>query len=163
MQQSAQKQTWRIAQWGTWGWAETIVKLVALVLGFIAFANTSSVSTLTIGGSPRLAAMILLGLLTLLYLALIGMRIQQREIVSVGFAIVNFLGHAGLLVALLRVPTQTSWALAFAIIYAIGQLIKIQFLRSTGYTESGATTGAMVNLNFVLTAVYGLFVVFLIL
>ncbi len=145
---------WHTAQWGTWGWAETILKLVALAAGILAFFQASG--DLIIGNHPRLAAVILLALLTLGSLFQLYIRFTQRETISMGFAVLNLLGHVGLLIALLRAPDLREYALVFGVFYTLGQLVKIQFLRVTGYTEGGATTRAMLMVTAVMTVLYAL-------
>src|SRR5689334_15662531 len=106
MAQQTQAQGWHVAKWGLWGWIETGLKAVGIVAGIIAFFSSSSVSTLTIGGHPHLAAVILLALLTLLTIGVVFIRFTQREVISLIYSVFNFLGHAGLLIALLHVPPQ---------------------------------------------------------
>lgn len=154
MQWTTQTQGWHVAQWGTWGWAETILKLVSIAVGILAFLGTSG--DLMIANHPHLAAVILLVLLALGSIFQLYVRFTQRETISMIFAVLNLLGHLGLLVALLRAPTLTGWALAFGVFYALGQVVKIQFLRVTGYTEGGATTSAMLRIAVVMAVLYAL-------
>lgn len=158
-----QQNVWHTAKWGTWGWAETIVKLIALGAGLVAFASALSADGFRLGDNPRLAAVILLVLLTLAAIAQLAIRAQQRETISVIFAVLNLLGHLGLLFALLRVPDQTALPLIFGILYLFGQLIKLQFLRVTGYTEGGANTSGMLRVTGAVAAAYALFVILLLL
>lgn len=162
-QQAQTTQGWHVEKWGLWGWIETGLKLVGIVAGIVAFFTSSSVSTLTIGGHPHLAAVILLAVLTLLTVGVIFLRIRQREVISVVYSVLNFLGHAALLIAFLRVPDQRAYALIYAIFFALGELAKQRFLAVSGYTENGATTGSMVNFSRGLTAIYIVFIVLLLL
>jgi hypothetical protein len=163
MTQQAQTQGWHVAQWGLWGWIETGLKLVGIVAGIVAFFISSSVSTLTIGGHPHLAAVILLALLTVLTLGVIFIRIRQREVISIVYSVLNFLGHAGLLIAFLRIPDQRAYVLIYAIFFALGELAKQRFLAVSGYTENDATTGSMVNFSRGLTAIYIVLIVLVLL
>jgi len=160
MQQAAQTQGWHIATWGFWGWLETGFKLVGVVFSLIALAGVLSAGTFTLGGNPRLAAIIVLGLLTFASLGVTFIRFQQREVVSMAFAVLNALGHLGALIALLRLTDQPIWVILFGVFYVIGNLVKLRFLMVTGFTESGQTTQSMLRFNGVITAVYTLFVVF---
>jgi hypothetical protein len=159
MQTTAQ-QGWHTAQWGTWGWLETIVKSIALFIGFIAFFSTP-MTGITLSGNPHLAALIVLALLTLGTVGQLVIRWQQREIISFIFAIFHFLGHAALLIALAQVPHDRLWPLLFGIFYTIGTLLKIQFLRITGYTESGATSSLMIGSTVGVLVLNVLFTVFM--
>src|SRR3954466_13909458 len=97
--QNVQAQGWHVAQWGTWGWAETIVKLIGIAAGIAAFFASAGAASFFISGNPHLAAVIWLALLTLIFLVTIGLRFQQRETISLIFAVLNFLGHLALLIA----------------------------------------------------------------
>ena len=68
--------------------------------------QTTSPASSSFGDNPHLAAVILLALLTLASLAQVGIRFTQRETISLIFAVLNLLGHLGLLIALLRVPDR---------------------------------------------------------
>lgn len=163
MHQETQPQGWHTSEWGAWGWLETILKLVALAAGVIAFFQSNAANPLVIGDNPHLAALILLGLETLGAVVQLGIRYVQREVVSFVFAILNLLGHLGLLVALLRVPTDLTLFIIFGVFYVLGQLVKIQFLRTSGYTEGGASSRGMIMVSLVMAASYAVFVVLMLL
>ena len=157
MQNSAQG--WHVAEWGLWGWVETILKVIGLIAGIAAFFGSNSANPLTIGGNPHLAAVILLALLMLLSLGALGLRVQQKEIISLIFGIVNFLGHLGLLIALLRLPDSMTLSLIFGVFYTAGQLTKLQFLNVSGYTESGQTKSGMIRFAVGMAVAYVLFTI----
>jgi len=153
-------QGWHTATWGTWGWLETIAKLIALVAGFIALF-TRLPGTVMLIGNPHLAALIVLALLTLASIAQVAIRFGQRETISMGFAVLNLLGHVALLIALAMVPHHRLWPVLFGVFYVVGQLVKVQFLRVTGYTEGGADSTAMLRTTGVIAVLYALFTVFM--
>jgi len=163
MQQETQAQGWHTSEWGAWGWLETILKLIALAAGVIAFFQSNAANPLVVSGNPHLAALILLGLESLGAVAQVGIRFVQREIISFVFAILNLLGHLGLFIALLRVPTDTTLFVIFGVFYALGQLVKVQFLRTSGYTEGGATSRGMVMVSLLMAAFYAVFVLLMLL
>ncbi len=160
MQTTTPNQGWHTAQWGTWGWLETIAKLVAIIAGFIAFLNRLP-GTFMIGGNPHLAAVILLALLSVASIAQVALRLGQREIVSMVFAVLNLLGHLALLLAIVQVPHHRLWPVLFGTFYTLGQLIKIQFLRISGYTEGNADSAGMIRVAGVMALLYALFAVFM--
>ncbi len=153
---------WHTAAWGTLGWLETIAKLIAVVIGFVALIGSSSALGFMFRSNPRLAAVIVFALLTIASVGVIAMRFQQKETISMVFAILSALGHIALLIALLRVPQLRRLPVAFAGFFILGQLIKLQYLRTSGYTEGGATTRGMLTVTGVLTAIYALFVIFMV-
>jgi hypothetical protein len=160
MQTTTPNQGWHTAQWGTWGWLETIAKLVAIIAGFIALLNRLP-GTSMLGGNPHLAAVIILGLLTAASVAQVVVRLGQREIISMVFAVLNLLGHLALLLSIVQVPHHRLWPVLFGTFYVVGQLIKIQFLRISGYTEGGADTPSMVRVVGVMALLYALFTAFM--
>ena len=155
MQQTA-SQGWHVDNWGTWGWIETGLKLVAIAAGFLAFFRSSpSENPLMVSGNPELGAVILVGLMTLLTIVVLGLRFRQQEVISMVYAILNFLGHVGLLIALLRPPLV--WSLPpimFAVLMALGELAKQRFLTISGYTESGQSASGMLNFSRGIMAIY---------
>ncbi len=161
MQKNAQVQGWHTVEWGTWGWAETILKLIAIVLGILAFFGSNAASDLVIGGNPHLAAVILFALLTLFSVGQVGIRYTQKETVSMIFAVLNFLGHAALLIALLRVPTDLTLPILFGVFYTLGGIVKVQFMRVTGYTEGGADSPTMIRVAAIMALPYLVFVILL--
>lgn len=161
MQKTRQAQGWHTAQWGTWGWAETILKLIAIIGGILAFFQDTIANEMMLGSNPHLAAVVLFALLTLFSVAQIGIRFTQKEIVSMIFAVLNFLGHLALLVALLRVPTDLTLAILFGVFYVLGGIVKVQFMRVTGYTEGGATSAMMIRVAAIMAVPYILFVILL--
>jgi hypothetical protein len=157
MQTTTTNQGWHTAQWGTWGWLETIAKCIALVAGFIALLNPVSGATFMLVGNHNLAALIVLALLTLAAIAQVVIRLGQRETISTAFAIFNLLGHLAVLIAVAQAPHHRLWPVLFGAFYVVGQLIKIQFLRVTGYTEGGADSANMVRTAGVMGGLYLLF------
>lgn len=156
--QTTTQQGWHTAEWGTWGWLETIAKSIALLAGFIAFFTTEQ-SGITLDGNPHLAALIVFAVLTMGAVVQLYLRFTQRETTSFIFAIFNLLGHIALLIALAQVSHDRLWPLLFGIFYSIGTLLKIQFLRITGYTEGGATSQLMIGVTAAVLIPYVLFTV----
>ncbi len=145
---------WHVANWGFWGWLETGLKLVGIVAGFIVFFSTSSANGLTIGGNPHLAAVILTALLALAMIGVVFVRISQKELVSIAYSIINAFGHLALLIALLRIPPQTTLPIIFAVMFILGELAKQRFLAISGYVEGGSNTATMVRFSRIIAVTY---------
>lgn len=148
---------WHVAQWGLWGWLETVAKLIAIAAGILAFFATPSTSAIGLADNPHLAALSLLALLLLASVFQLVIRMRQREVISLIFAILNLIGHACVLAAVLHIRTTRRWPVAFGGFYVLGQLIKLQFLRSSGYTEGGADSRQMLTVTGVIAALYAVF------
>lgn len=137
-------QGWHVANWGLWGWVETVLKLTGIAAAIIAFFNSPADADLITGGSPRLAALIILGLLAVGMTGAFIWRIIQQEIISVIFSVFNVTGHFAALTALLRDPSQTTLLVVFALFFVLGELAKQRFLMITQYTEGGQTPETVV-------------------
>ena len=161
MNADTQAQTWYLGSWGLWGWLETIVKLIASVIGYIAFAGAVGTGSITLGGHPHLAAVILLAIATLIAVGLIALRIKQHEIIGIVYSILNALGHIAILIALLMQPTATTYPILFGVIYALGEVVKIRFLQVSGFTERGQTSAQMVKFSGAIVAAYVIYVILL--
>jgi hypothetical protein len=154
MQANTNTQGWHTAQWGIWGWAETILKLVAIGAGLLAVFRVTG--EITLDNHPHILALILMVVLSLGAVFQVFIRWGQKESISFAFAVLNLLGHFGLLYALLHVPGPRTTPIIFGAFYALGQGVKIQFLRATGYTEGGANTRSMVTVAAVMAVLYAL-------
>jgi len=154
--------SWHTSKWGNLGWAETVAKLVAIVAGLFAFALSFPGGGIGFGLNVRLAAFLVFAFLSVGAFMQLTIRLKQREIVSLVFAVVNLLGHLGLLYALLHPSLPPTIPLVFAAFWVLGQLIKLQFLRTTGFTEQGSDSAGMLKFAAVQTSLYVLFAVLVI-
>jgi hypothetical protein len=123
---------WHVDSWPALAWLETAVKLVALGVGVDALLRAT-------GGSPdfgagRIAQIVILALLCLGLVAAIADRLANREIVAMIFVVLNNIGHLAMLAALI-VHTDTDGHLVlFASLMLAGDLIKLVFLATSGFT-----------------------------
>ena len=150
--QQTQAQGWHIGSWGLWGWLETIIKFVGMLAAYAAFFASSG--DLVIGGNPELGAIIIGALVGLAYSTALVVRFQQREIISMAFAVLNFLAHLAFVLALLRNPAQITLPLVFAIAYIIGEITKQVWLTRTGYSEMGRTSAGMIRFSRITMGIY---------
>lgn len=158
MTTEAPKQGWHVANWGTWGWAETIVKLIGAAIGVIAFFQASG-DDYSLGSGLDTIAIIDFGLILLSAFALPPIRILQREVISIIYAILNLIGHLALMGALLREPSMSLLPFLFGLAYVAGELVKQRFLVVSGYTEQGQTTAAMLKFSRVVMVIYLVFAI----
>lgn len=157
MQSEKQAVGWHVRNWGTWGWLETAVKSVGIAAGLAAFTVAASSEVGQLTGFTNIAAVGLLGLLTLFAAVALVLRVTQREIISLVYAIFNTLSHAGMLFYLVRGNESVTLPLIFSLAYVAGELVKQRFLVVTGYTENNLQTSQMLNFS------RGLMIAFLIL
>ena len=123
---------WRAANWGPLGWTETVLKLGGVAVGVAALLVTLGEAADGPSGA-RLAQVIILGLLSVGLVAAIADRIADREIVGVVFVLAMNLGHWCMTVALARDGDLGGYVVAFSALMLAGDLVKLVFLRSTGF------------------------------
>ena len=79
------------------------------------------------------------------------------------FAVANTVGRTGAADRTFVFARHTRLPILFGVFYVLGQLVKHQFLRVSGYTESGANPRAMQVTTGVLTLLYAAFTILLLL
>jgi len=159
MEKNVQTANWHTAKWGAWGWAETVAKLIGIAAGLAAFEISLSIGPISFGLNIRLAAFIVFVLASAGAIFQLVLRLKQRETISLIFAILNLLGHLGLLFALMHEAFPPALPVIFGGFFIAGQLIKLQFLRATGYTEEGSDSAGMLRFTAVQAGIYLVFAV----
>lgn len=157
---TSKPQGFYIEQWGVLGWAETGIKGIGIVAGVLAFLATSQSTSFRITDNPELGALILMALLTVMSLGILVVRLTQREIISILFAVASLIGHAALLIALLH-GVEPIYPVLFALAFIVGEYFKQRFIKATGYTEAGQSPEAIRRISLVIAFVYALVVVFI--
>jgi hypothetical protein len=138
---------WHIANWTGLGWLETGLKLVALAAGILALYRALTSGTFITPAGTRLIEVVLVALLALALTAGIVDRYIEREIIAMGFVLVNNLGHWGMVVALFTRPGPNKLLIIFALFMLLGDIVKIIFLLRTKFTVRGLPTALLVRLT----------------
>lgn len=125
----ASEKRWRVAQWPPLAWLETVIKLVAILIGILTLVDALSTGNLTFPDGLPLTQLVVLALLSLGLVAAIFDRLVEREIVAMVFVILNNLGHWGMVLGLLAPQHPGSRLLAFAALMLVGDLVKLFFLK----------------------------------
>jgi hypothetical protein len=102
------------------------------------------------------AELALIGIATLGLLAAIGDRLVEREIVAMVFVAFNNLAHVSLLASLVTTAGPGHLLAAFALLMTCGELVKIRFLRSTGFTVRSTPASVVMGLTTAYAVVYAL-------
>lgn len=135
---------WHVGDWGPLGWLETVLKLAGVAVGVAALIATLGDPADGPGGA-RLAQAIVLGVLCLGLLAAIADRLADREIVGMAFIVAMNAGHLAMLAALLRDDVE-GYLITFAALMLAGDLVKLVFLRTTGFTVRSVPRAAVYGL-----------------
>ena len=146
---------WHVTRWGPMGWIETGVKSCAFLCAYLALASSIATGWSTPRG-VRIVELALIGTATVGLLAAIGDRLLEREIVAMVFVCFNNFAHLALLASLLTTAGPGHLLTAFAVLMTCGELVKIQFLRSTGFTVRNAPASTVIGLTAAYALVYAL-------
>ncbi len=138
---------WHYADWSPLGWLETVIKAVAFIIAFIALVNALTGGTAAAPVGWEWVIVILLGLLALGLTAAIVERYNQREIFAMGFVLVNVVAHWGMVYSLLTVPGPGGLFLLFVSLMLIGDVVKLVWLRVSGYSQVGVPASVMYGLT----------------
>lgn len=152
------ERSWHVGRWGPLGWLETALKGGAIVCGLAAFARAVG-DDLAVPSGARLAQWIVMIVLTLGLVGAIADRVAEREIVGMAFVIPNVAAHAGMTVALMGDPGPGSLLVAFAALMLAGDLVKIAFLTTTGFTVRSISPRVVVGLTTFYAASYALLLI----
>ena len=123
---------WHVGDYGWLGWAETGVKAVAFAVAFVAVAHALDRELATPHGI-HVFELIVLGVAELGLVLAIGDRIIERELIALGFVLFANAAHLCMLFAILSVPGPGVLLSAFCALMFAGEMIKLGFLRSTGF------------------------------
>jgi len=128
---------WHVAPMGWLEWLETGLKAAAMAIAFVLIARAIASGALSFSaGSADMQARILRWMAIALAIAIVD-RLQQREITSIVFVVVNDLAHWSMYLALLNGLSPAAPVVAFCALMAAGDVTKIVFFSTTGYTVRG--------------------------
>jgi hypothetical protein len=147
---------WYIAQWPPLAWLETVIKLTALVTAIVAFIDTLSDGSFDFPRGTPLVQFLILVVLSLGLIPAIFDRFIEREIIAMGFVILNNIGHWSLVMALVFIPRPGSGLLAFASLMLLGDLVKVWFLKTSGFRVRHVPPTVMYGLTLFYAAGYAL-------
>jgi hypothetical protein len=124
---AATERPWHIGEYHPLAWAETAVKAVAFVVAYVAFVHALDRSLHSPSG-VRIVELALLGLAEVGILLSIVDRVIERELIAVGFAVLNNAAHASMLFALLAIPGPGGLLSVFCALMLGGEVIKLRWL-----------------------------------
>jgi hypothetical protein len=123
---------WHVGKWGPLGWAETVLKSAGVIVGIGALVAVRGAEADWAPGW-RLAQVVVLGLLCVGLVAAIADRLAERELVGIVFIVAMTVGHLCMTLALARADDLGLYLVAFCVLMIAGDLIKLVFLRTTGF------------------------------
>ena len=150
---------WHVAKWPPLAWLETGIKLIALAFGLAALADALSTVEFALPSGARLAQFILMTLLSLGLVAAIFDRIVEREMVAMGFVILNNLGHWGMVLALVTDQGPGSRLVPFASLMLLGDVVKLAFLKVHDFQVRDTPRSVLFGLTLFYAAGYFLLLI----
>ena len=143
-------QKWHVAHWPPLAWLETGIKLVALGIGVGTAVAALSAPNFSLPNGLRLVQFIILIVLSLGLIAAIFDRIADREIIAMGFVVLNNLGHWGMVLVLASADDVSRAIWLFAGLMLLGDLVKIWFIKAENFTVRDFPQRTL----YILTGVY---------
>jgi len=144
---NTEAKTWHVAAWPLLAWVETAVKLVALGVALAMLIRAAGADAWGLPRGAVLAQWVILIVLSLGLVAAIFDRLQERELVAMGFVVLNNLGHWGVVVAMLAAPGP-GWRLpVFCALMLLGDIVKLVFLKVHSYQVRDVPRAALFGLT----------------
>ena len=132
------KGRWYVAPMSRLEWLETGAKMAAMVVAFSTFARAFDPGGLaTPSGAQGIQSRILFWMAVGLAVAILD-RLQQRELFSIGFVVVNDLAHWAMYLSLVSGLSAAVPVVAWCALMMMGDLAKLRFFATSGYTVRGA-------------------------
>lgn len=132
------KGRWYVAPMGRLEWIETALKVLAMAVAFVTVATTfqPGEGLARPDGAAGTQSRILFWMAVGLAFAIID-RLQQRELVSIVFVVVNDLAHWAMYVSFMSGLTAAPPVVAYCGLMIAGDLAKIAFFATSRYTVRG--------------------------
>ena len=137
---------WHVGDWGPLGWAETALKSAGVLVGIAALLTALDGDRDGASGA-RLAAVVILAVMSAGLVAGIADRLASREAVGFAFILAMVAGHVAMTVALARDGDLGGVLAAFAALMLAGDLVKLVFLRTTGFRVRSVPPAAVYGLT----------------
>ncbi len=144
---------WHVGEWGALAWAETALKSAGVLVGIAALLTALDREPDGAGGA-RLVAVVILAVLSLGLVAGIADRLAGREAVGFAFILAMVAGHVAMTVGLARDGGLEGFLAAFAALMLAGDLVKLVFLRTTGFRVRDIPPAAVYGLTSAYVAGY---------
>jgi len=125
---------WHVARWPPLAWLETGIKLLALGIGVGTAVAALADPTFAFPTGLRLVQFIILIILSLGLVAAIFDRLTDRELIAMGFVVLNNLGHWGMVLALATASNLGRTVWLFAGLMLLGDLVKLWFIKTANFT-----------------------------
>ena len=128
---------WHVAPMSRLEWLETVLKMVAMVVAFVTFARVFDAGRMSApADSTGIQSRILFWMAVGLAFAIVD-RLQQREVFSIGFVVVNDLAHWAMYLSFMSGLSHVAPVIVYCALMMAGDLAKIAFFTTSKYTVRG--------------------------
>jgi len=153
------KGRWYIAPMSRLEWLETGLKLAAMAVAFVTFTRTFDPAGLsTPAGGAYIQSRILFWMAVGLAVAILD-RLQQRELFSIAFVVVNDLAHWAMYLSFMSGLSVMVPVAAYCALMMAGDSAKLAFFATSGYTVRGAPRPLLLAGVAAFVAAYGVVLV----
>lgn len=136
---------WYVAGMSRLEKVETVLKAIAIVIALVTFVTTFQAGELARPAGPAgTQSRILMWMAIALAVAIVD-RLQQRELVSIVFVVFNDLAHWAMYLSLLSGLTASAAVIFYALFMLAGDIAKMVFFATSGYTVRGLPSVAIVG------------------
>lgn len=141
---------WHLAQWGLWGWAETLPKLIAIVAAVIAALAGGAWN---VPDNHQLSFWLLV-VVAMGYVGTIADRWIDKEIFAMSFVVLMLIGHWSLVYAMGQPEWPSGRVRLFAGLMLAGDVVKIGYFATTRARVRGLSPVIPILMTSVLATAY---------
>ena len=152
-----QRNKWYFGNWQVLGWVETGFKIFAFMFAYLLLYNALSFGNFALPNGKLLIVWIVQIILSLGLLAAIFDRFKNKEIFAMIFVLFNNLAHWGVVIAMTNMANMANLTINLILFYSLmltGDLVKIIFLKTSGFKIDGVPQYALYGLTGVFIAGY---------
>eukprot|EP01118_Nematostelium_gracile_P012715 TRINITY_DN4688_c0_g1_i1.p1 TRINITY_DN4688_c0_g1~~TRINITY_DN4688_c0_g1_i1.p1 ORF type:complete len:189 (+),score=33.36 TRINITY_DN4688_c0_g1_i1:64-567(+) len=117
---------WRCQKYGPLGWMETLVKLIAIGVGFASLSIYNNKKRTFV--KARIAQIVLLAIIGVMYVAMFVQRIFDKELFAIGFMVLQIFSHWIVVIVLILSKEPGHFIFTYVFLMIMGEYIKIMFL-----------------------------------
>ncbi len=139
---------WHVSNWDRLGWIETALKILAFIFAYQMLYETLKQSNFALPQGHYIVIWIIQIVLSMGLIAAIFDRYQNKEMFSMIFVVLNNFAHWSIVIVLGNPTIQSNTLILFFTLMLLGDLVKIIFLKTSGYSVVGVPKSVLYGLTF---------------
>jgi hypothetical protein len=154
MLKNENQKRWYFGNWQILGWIESGLKIFAFMFAFLQLYNVLSIGNFEIPHGEILIVWIIQIILSIGLFAAIFDRYNNKEIFAMIFVLFNNLAHWGITFSIANTAGLSLNLILFYSFMLLGDLVKILFLRTSGFKVDRVPQSVMYGLTGIFIAGY---------